>query len=176
MCPLFRVYHVLCEIVRKNFFFFFFSVERRIRHTETLIDNLPATDLVSTDVQEAEFWEHLIHRTLKPVSVRFQGQIEDMKNSLRALRNTTLGVVLLVNIMWIVLLYTLEFPELADYGLDTRGFQLLFLAVYGFIIIVQFFTLLCHRIITLMHYLGRTQPNEVIRTNTEEPEIVQTFA
>ena len=140
-----------------------------------MIDNLPATDLSRTDIVEAEFWTNLIHRTLKPVSVRFQGQIEDMKNSLRSLRNTTLGVVLLVNIMWIVLLYTLEFPELADYGLDTRGFQLLFLAVYGFIIIVQFFTLLCHRIITLMHYLGRTQPNEVIRT-ADEPEIVQTFA
>lgn len=150
-------------------------MERRIRHTETLIDNLPATDLIRTDKAEADFWIDLIRRNLKPVSVRFQGQIEDMKNSLRALRNATLGVVLLVNIMWIVLLYTLEFPELADYGLDTRGFQLLFLAVYGFIIVVQFFTLLCHRIITLMHYLGRTQPNEVIRT-AEEPEIVKTFA
>ena len=149
-------------------------MERRIRHTETLIDNLPATDLVRTDKPEADFWSDLIRRTLKPVSVRFQGQIEDMKNSLLSLRNTTLGVLLLVNIMWIVLLYTLEFPELADYGLDTRGFQLLFLAVYGFIIIVQFLTLLCHRIITLMHYLGRTQPNEV-RGTADVPEIVQTF-
>lgn len=150
-------------------------MELRIRHTETLIENLPATDLVSTDKDEADFWVNLIRRTLKPVSVRFQGQIEDMKNSLRSLRNTALGVILLVNIMWIVLLYTLEFPELADYGLDTRGFQLLFLAVYGFIIVVQFITLLFHRIITLMHYLGRTQPNEVVRPS-DEPEIVKTFA
>ena len=142
-------------------------MELRIRHTETLIDNLMISDLKNTDKTECDFWMDLIHRTLKPVSVRFQGQIQDMKDSLRSLRNTALGVILLVNIMWIVLLYTLNFPELEDYGLDSRGFQLLFLFVYGFIIIVQFITLLCHRIVTLMHYLGRIQPYEVMRRDRE---------
>ena len=137
-------------------------MELRIRHTETLIDNLPISVLNATNEKESDFWSNLILRSLKPVSVRFQGQIEDMKESLRGLRNATLGVLFLVNIMWIVLLYTLQFPELEDYGLDSRGFQLLFLAVYGFIIIVQFVTLICHRIVTLVHYLGRIQPDEVI--------------
>ena len=134
-------------------------MELRKKETETQIDNLPAKDLCS---KEAVFWEKLIPNKLKPVSVHFQGQIKDLKQSLRALRNTTLCVLLLVNIMWIVLLYSLNFPELENYGLDKRGFELLFLAVYAFIIIVQFIALICHRMVTLVHYLGRIQPSEVI--------------
>ena len=149
-----------------------FSVELRIRHTATIIENVPATVLSSTNPDEADFWENLINIKLKPVSVRFQGQIEDLKQSLRSLRNTILALLFLVNIMWIILLYTLDFPELEDYGLDSRGFQLLFLAVYGFIIIVQFITLVCHRIVTLVHYLGRTQPSEVIGPNNREEVLV----
>ena len=140
-----------------------------------MVDNVPITYLSATNDKEDDFWSNLIHRTLKPISVRFQGQIEDMKTSLRGLRNATLGVVFLINIMWIVLLYTLTFPELEDYGLDSRGFQLLFLLVYGFIIVVQFFTLICHRIVTLVHYLGRIQPDEVIRLQDDEIELVGTL-
>ena len=156
-------------------YFINFPVELLIRHTETVIDNLPITVLGSTDKEEADFWTNLIHQGLKPVSVRFQGQVEDLKQSLRSLRNGTLAVLFLVNIMWIVLLYTLEFPELEDYGLESRGFQLLFLAVYGFIIIVQFLTLICHRIVTLVHYLGRIQPDEVIHDKNESIEVVRTI-
>lgn len=147
-------------------------MELRIRRTATVIENVPYTDIYS-DI-EADFWKKLIDVKLKPVSVRFQGQIGDLKQSLRSLRNQILALLLLVNIMWIILLYTLEFPELEDYGLDSRGFQLLFLAVYGFIIIVQFITLLCHRIVTLVHYLGRTQPSEVMGpSNRDDPLLVE---
>ena len=150
-----------------------FAVELRIRRTATVIENVLYTDICTTKPDEADFWKKLIDIKLKPVSVRFQGQIKDLKESLRSLRNQTLALLFLVNILWIILLYTLEFPELEDYGLDSRGFQLLFLAVYGFIIIVQFITLLCHRIVTLVHYLGRTQPSEVIGPgNSEDPVLV----
>lgn len=156
-------------------YLFCFAVELRIRRTATTIENVLDTDICSTKVNEADFWEKLIDVKLKPVSVRFQGQIEDLKQSLRGLRNQILALLLLVNIMWIILLFTLEFPELEDYGLDSRGFQLLFLIVYGFIIIVQFITLLCHRIVTLVHYLGRTQPSEVMRpSNRDELVLVET--
>lgn len=149
-------------------------MELRIRHTETVIDNLQATILQNTNSEEADFWTDLILRKLKPVSVRFQGQVEDLKNSLRNLRNAVLAVLFLINVVWILLLYTLSFPELEDFGLDSRGFQLLFLAVYGFIIIVQFITLIFHRIVTLIHFLGRIQPNEVTVNDNEPLEIVKT--
>lgn len=150
-------------------------MELRIRHTETAIDNLPVTVLESTNKKEADFWVSLIHRNLKPVSVRFQGQVEDLKKSLRNLRNAVLAVLFLINIMWIALLFTLDFPELLDYGIDSRGFQLLFLGVYGFIIIVQFITLVFHRVVTLIHYLGRIQPNEVMQSRNESIEVVRTY-
>lgn len=150
-------------------------MELRIRQTETQIDNLPVTILESTNKEEADFWTTVIHRNLKPVSVQFQGQVEDLKKSLRNLRNAVLAVLFLINIMWIALLYTLDFPELLDYGIDSRGFQLLFLAVYGFIIIVQFITLIFHRIETLVHYLGRIQPDEVMRNPNESMVYVTTW-
>ena len=131
-------------------------MELRIRTTATVIENVPYTDICKTKPDEAEFWKKLVDIKLKPVSVQFQDQIKDQKESLRSLRNQILALLFLVNILWIILLYTLKFPELEDYGLDSRGFELVFLAVYGFIIIVQFITLLYHRLVTLAHYLGRT--------------------
>ena len=137
------------------------AVELRIRETETKIDNLPIEDI---SPKEAKFWnQEDIRKVLKPISVQFQGQVKDLKQSLRSLRNTTLGVIFLINIMWIVLLYSLSFPELENYGFDKRGFQLLFLAVFSFIIFVQSIALICHRVVTMVHYLGRTKPEEVIK-------------
>lgn len=150
-------------------------MELRIRHTETAIDNLPVTVLESTNKEEADFWVGLIHRKLKPVSVQFQGQMEDLKKSLRNLRNAVLAVLFLINIMWIALLFTLDFPELSDYGFDSRGFQILFLAVYGFIIVVQLITLVFHRVVTLIHYLGRIQPDEVMHNPNESMVLVRTY-
>lgn len=116
---------------------------------------------------EAVFWEDLIKRKLKPVSLKFT-QIGDIQKSLESLRNLVLSILLLVNLMWIVLLVSLTFDQLRDYGIDPRAFQTLFLAVYGFIIIIQFFTMLAHRAVTLIHYLGRVKPREVLITPWED--------
>ena len=129
-------------------------MELRIRNTESEIGKLEHSKL---DSSEAEFWIKLINQNLKPVSIQFQGQVEDLKKSLLSLRNAVLAGLFFINIVWIILLYTLEFPQLQDYGLDTRGLHLLFLAVYGLIIVIQFITLVLHRIVTLIHYFGRLQ-------------------
>ncbi len=126
-------------------------------HTKGVIENV--TDVPLSD-DETQFWKDLIFKKLKPVSAQLTA-IEEIKESLRSLRNTVLVVLFLVNIMWIIALYTVQFPRLADYGIDPRAFQLLFLFVYGFIIIVQFFMMICHRGITLVHYFGRVRPYHV---------------
>lgn len=87
-------------------------------------------------------------------------QVKDIHKSLLSLRNSVLAILLLVNLMWIVLLTSLMFWELQQYDNNPRAFQLLYLAVYGFIILVQFFAMLAHRGVTLMHYLGRAKPSE----------------
>ncbi len=82
---------------------------------------------------------------------------DHMKKSLLQLRNTSLGVLFIVNIMWFLLLYTVEIAELGFFIKETRAFQLLFLSVYAFIMVIQFFMMLCHRLITFAHYIGPTQ-------------------
>ena len=108
---------------------------------------------------EEEFWNELIDEKLKPVELKFTHS-KNVQKSLESLRNSTLAILLLVNLMWIVLLSSLTFWQLELYEIDPRAFQLLFLAVYGVIIIIQFFTMLAHRAVTLIHYLGRVRPRD----------------
>ena len=109
---------------------------------------------------EEEFWKKLIENKLKPIPPQLASGTDGLKKSLRSLRNASLVALFLVNIMWIIVLYLVRFPRLALYGLDPRAFQLLFLAVYGFIIIIQFVAMICHRGISLVHYFGRSKMNE----------------
>ena len=104
--------------------------------------------------QEQKFWKDLIAEYLKPIPAQLTA-LEETKKSLRSLRNSFLVALFLVNIMWIIVMYTVKFPQLEIYGFDARAFQLLFLAVYGFVIILQFIGMVCHRGITLVHYLGQ---------------------
>ena len=143
----------------------------QIRQTKGVIENVETTQLASTGADEADFWDNLIQKTLKPVRIRLT-QIDDLKDDLRTLRNTTLAILLLINLMWIILLYTLTFPRLSRYYLPDRAFSLLFLAVYGVVIVVQFVTLICHRAVTLVHYLGRVKSEEVVAPVREDPVVV----
>lgn len=121
---------------------------------------MQCTELRDVDDNESTFWDDLICRKLKPVSLKFT-QNKDVHKSLESLRNSVLALLLLVNLMWIVLLSSLTFWQLQEYNIDPRAFQLLFLAVYGFIILIQFCTMLAHRAVTLIHYLGRVKPREI---------------
>ena len=103
---------------------------------------------------------------MKPVTVRFT-QVDDLKENLRSLRNMTLVLLLLVNIIWIILLHTLKFDRLAIFSFDPRVFQLLFIAVYGFIIVIQFVAMVCHRCVTLIHYLGRVKGEDLIEVEQQ---------
>ena len=145
------------------------TVELKIRQAKAKIENVPLGG--GPDEEENKFWETLIKDKLKPETVRFT-PIDDLKANLKSLRNSVLAILLLVNIMWIILLYTLEFSQLIDYGFESRAFQTLFLAVYGIIIVIQFVTLLCHRSVTLVHYLGRTQPDEIVGHENREALVV----
>ncbi len=127
-------------------------------HTKGIIENV---DDMPMNEEEKQFWKELIVKKLKPVSTQLTS-IEEVKASLRTLRNNVLVLLFLINIMWIIALYTVEFPRLSDYGIDPRAFQLLFLFVYGFIIVVQFLMMICHRGITLVHYFGRVRPVHVV--------------
>ena len=103
--------------------------------------------------KENEFWEKLAKDKLQPESANFS-KVEELKEKLKSLRNFSLLVLLLTNIMWIVFLYTLVFPQLTDYNLPDRAFSLLFLSVFSVIIVIQFIAMIFHRFVTLLHLLA----------------------
>ena len=145
----------------------FFIVERKMSDIKGILDNMTETSL---EHEEEEFWKKLIAKHLKPIPTQLTS-MEEVKKSLRNLRNVSLVGLFLVNIMWIIVMYTVKFPQLEIYGFDARAFQLLFLAVYGFIIILQFIGMVCHRGVTLVHYFGRITLKEAERKDDEESSI-----
>ena len=118
----------------------------------------------------------LTEKTLKPESANL-GKVEELREKLKDLRNLALLVLLLINIMWIVFLYTLIFPQLTQYNLPDRAFSLLFLAIFAVIIIIQFVAMMFHRFITLVHLLARTKiKNKRIEATWFQPSTVDTLS
>ena len=68
---------------------------------------------------------HLIKTTLKSVPQKFLHNT-DVQKSLEGLRNSMLALLHLVNLVWIVLLTSLQFWQLEVYNVDIHPFQLLF--------------------------------------------------
>ncbi len=132
-------------------------MDLQIRKTKGTIENIETTQLATTDADEANFWENLIHVTLKPTKIQLT-QMEELKTNLRALRNTTLTVIFVINLTWSIVFYTLSSPQFNLYVyLPARGFSLLLLAVYTVSLIVEFVGLICHRAVMLVHYLSRVK-------------------
>ena len=124
---------------------------------------------IDSDDREAQFWQTILSNELKPVTVRLQQASKEIGQKLKTLRNSTLALMFLINVMWIMLLYTVELPQLAKYGLPQRAFHLLFLAVYGFIVVISFAAMLFHRFLMLIHFLGRPEVfDEAVHTLHEQ--------
>lgn len=126
-------------------------VEQRKRRAKSIIDSL---DTCMLEEDEKKFWEILIHRKLKPVSAQLTS-INDIQKSLLNLRNSTLFVFFFINISWLILLGYFSFDQLKKHNIDPRAIQIFFLAVYGFLLLIQTVAMLAHRAVTLIHYLGR---------------------
>ena len=116
-----------------------------------MIDSL---DTHYLDDEEKKFWEILIHHKLKPVSAQFTS-ISDIQKALLSLRNSTLFIYFFINISWLILLGYFSFDQLERHNIDPRAIQIFFLAIYGFLLVIQSVAMLAHRAVTLIHYLGR---------------------
>ena len=90
---------------------------------------------------------------LVPESAIF-GAVEELKEKLEDLRDSTLMVFAIANAIWIILLTTLITQEHLKF-LGTNVLGLAFLCIYGFIIVLQFLTLLWHRGVTFFHVVAR---------------------
>jgi len=145
--------------------------DAEVLNLDTVEDSIVGT----TNRNERDFWAELAQTTLKPESANL-GKVEKLKEKLRSLRNTFVLVLLITNVMWIVFLYTLVFPELTKYNLPSRGFSLLFLSIFSIIFLIQFVAMLLHRLKTLFHWLAGIKPKDSVAAvwagNDEEFENV----
>ena len=121
------------------------------------------------DECENEFWVQLVKKTLKPESTSLS-KVEELKEKLKDLRNLSVLILFLINIMWMVFLYALVFPQLTKYNLPDRAFSLLFLFIFSIILLIQFFAMIFHRFKTLLHLLAGIRPREYIVNATEDEE------
>ena len=80
--------------------------------------------------------------------------MEELKEKLEDLRDGVIVVFAIANIIWIILLTALIRQEHLTV-LDTNVLGLSFLAIYGFIVVIQFLTLLWHRGVTFCHVVAR---------------------
>ena len=123
----------------------------RVHQTRSMLEKVPDTD----NNDECLYWAEMLDvgKPLRPLAASFKSESE-LKKGMRSLRNISLLLLLLINMTWIILLYTLQFPKLQKFNLPTKAFEILFLAVYAFIVTVQFCTMIVHRGFTLIHYLA----------------------
>lgn len=113
-----------------------------------------AHQLRTINVEEYEFWDHLRNHCLMPQSTAF-GLEDDLKVKLGDLRNAWLMIFAVSNTLWLILIYTLanKGDILSVFGSNPIG--LVVLVLFGFVLIIQFFAMIVHRVATLTHFLGR---------------------
>ena len=144
---------------------FYSSVEIQIHKAKRDLSSIDPAPIDSED-REAQFWQNILSNELKPVKVRLQQASKEIGQKLTTLRNSSLVIIFLINIMWIIFVYTVE---VVKHDLPGRAFHLLFLAVYGFIFLVSFSTMLIHRFLMLIQFLGRPEVfDEAVHTLQEQ--------
>ena len=119
------------------------------------------------DDEEFKFWERMVNTVLKPIPENLT-QANQLRSDLKFLRNYALIAMLLINMMWLILLSIFTFSELQDIGLSANILGLLFLAVYGILIMIQFLGMIVHRVVTLSHYIARLNQNLPIEVEHTE--------
>ncbi|KAM8766238.1 chitin synthase chs-2-like [Acanthopagrus schlegelii] len=130
----------------------------------------------SIDKTEEDFWKELQEKYLQPL-VDDKEKQKKMADDLRELRNKINFAFFIINALWLVATFTLQFLnatisitipildlDLIDTGrkvqIDPIGFM--FILGFALSVLLQFFGMLYHRVLTLIHYMAflDTEPKE----------------
>ena len=122
------------------------------------------------DDDEEQFWLHTIETVLKPTPDSLT-RVDELRDDLNSLRNHALIAMLLINLIWLIVFTLFTFDQLKgfNFALGNEALGLLFLVVYGVLLLIQLFGMLLHRLVTLAHYIARLSqalPTERTRTQT----------
>ncbi|XP_035669161.1 uncharacterized protein LOC118411189 [Branchiostoma floridae] len=130
--------------------------DRRIIKVKAIINKEVKTRVMQQDdgrTREFTFWDTLRRECLDPDIALFSSD-GDLRGKLVELRNMWLGVLLIINVLWITIVVSLTYiPELRLW--DANPLSLLSLLVFGLLQFIQFLAMLYHRLRTMLHYIAR---------------------
>ncbi|XP_028399424.1 uncharacterized protein LOC114522855 isoform X2 [Dendronephthya gigantea] len=130
------------------------AIERKIREARLTLNRVPLRSLKDdNDGIEHEFWTRLRELRLLPESKAF-GQYSELADKLAELRNSVVVCLVVANLVWIILIFTLTLRTQLNVA-DTNPLGLGFLIVFGVILVIQFITMLWHRVSTVLHFVAR---------------------
>ncbi|XP_076444026.1 chitin synthase chs-2-like [Babylonia areolata] len=115
-------------------------------------------------MREIEFWQRCIAKYLHPISTDKVHEAK-MAADLKSMRNNVAFAFFMLNAFWIIIIFmmqsvkdkvSLHIPRPGGDPLPIEPLGLVFLVVFAFILLVQFFAMLRHRWGTLLHILAST--------------------
>eukprot|EP00112_Aurelia_sp_Birch-Aquarium-sp1_P009840 Seg2134.2 transcript_id=Seg2134.2/GoldUCD/mRNA.D3Y31 product="Chitin synthase chs-2" protein_id=Seg2134.2/GoldUCD/D3Y31 len=143
------------------------AAQTMIRNTRKAIDKIPCKSLETENMDEGEehkFWSGLRELCLLPEQAAFS-QSQELKEKLSELRDTSLGVLVVGNVLWLTFMLTVmnQGAVLTIFGSDFLSVGFLF--VYALILVAQIFAMVLHRGETWIHLMARTpfRPGRFIR-------------
>ena len=142
--------------------------EKQVRKTEKFLkEKKRKNPMKKLEGNECDFWMEKIATTLQPIPERLTG-IDDLKKRLTNLRNGAVIGMFFINLIWIMLFLTLTFQELETLNINPQVLIVVFIGVYGVILLIQFITMVIHRFVTLAHYIARLNEKLPVVDNSDE--------
>ncbi|KAJ8319823.1 hypothetical protein KUTeg_001410 [Tegillarca granosa] len=125
--------------------------------------------------EEKLFWKDLVRKYLFPLE-NDESRQKQMQQELIMLRNKMCLMFFMMNALFIVIIFALQYSNATDKGtglsiplpcndLDTgeplslEPISLLFMAVFGIALLIQFIAMFFHRLATFLHIMSSTEVN-----------------
>lgn len=146
-----------------------FTGDMKIRRAKREVEKATTIPLgeLEDKQDESEFWSKMVDPKtgiLRPESAQFDGNTDDLKEKLKALRNGTVLALVFINIMWMALILFIQgLSILEEAHLSDSPFSSVFLLSYFIVIVIQFGALFIHRMETLLHVVARTSLPQKVR-------------
>lgn len=119
------------------------------------LDKVQTYNLADECSEEYVFWDRLRKICLLTEQGAFS-QSEELHSKLFELRNSAMVIFAVSNVLWLVIMMALLHQGQKLTVLNSNFLSVAFLVIYACIMIVQFITLLIHRVSTWMHFVSRT--------------------
>ena len=139
---------------KNNALLSFFTAQMRIQKARAEIDKRPWLTLKRESKAEFGFWKKLREVCLLPEQAAFSSS-DELKSKLEELRNAALLMLGVSNIIWLTLMLSVMAQGKRLTILGTNFLGLSFLILFTLVLVVQFITLLVHRVGTWIHLISR---------------------